>query len=225
MLPIVILFAKAPVPGRVKTRLVPAVDPAGAAELHRAFVQDMIELLSPLSAAVDLELSTDVQTSAWKENSMRRSLQASGDLGARIYFALSMALAAARPRAMVLGSDSPALARDHLVELLQIEADVALGPTDDGGYYAVACRRVHPGMFDGVRWSTSHALADTAQAVRGCGLSAAFGTPCFDVDEPSDLVRLQQLPALPRHTAAWFELHGARISLAASRSCPIHPPV
>lgn len=225
MLPLLILFAKAPIPGRVKTRLLPAVDPAGAAELHRAFVQDMIELLSPLSAAVDLELSTDVQTSAWNENSVRRSLQAGGDLGARICFALSMALAAGRPRAMVLGSDSPALARDHLVELLEIDADVALGPTDDGGYYAVACRRVHPGMFDGVRWSTSHTLADTVKAVRKCGLSAAIGTRCFDVDEPSDLERLRAMPVLPRHTTAWFESYGAGISLAASRSSHIHLPV
>lgn len=224
MLPVIILFAKAPVPGRVKTRLSPAIDLASAAELHRAFVLDMVESLLPLSETAELELSTDISTPAWPEVPVRRSLQAGGDLGARLYSAVSRALGLGRPRAVVLGSDSPTLPPAAVVELLAADADVALGPTEDGGYYGIACRRVHPEMFAGVRWSTPHTLADTALAVRRCGLSVAFGAPWFDVDEPSDLERLRQLPALPRHTAAWFESRGARISRAAWRSCPTPLP-
>ena len=224
MLPVIILFAKAPVPGRVKTRLSPAVDLVSAAELHRAFVLDMIESLLPLSETAELELSTDVSTPAWPEASVTRSLQTGGDLGARLYHALSRALALGHPRALVLGSDAPTLPPYAVGELLAAGADVALGPTEDGGYYGIACQRVHPEMFAGVRWSTPHTLADTAQGIRRCGLSVAFGTPWFDVDEPSDLERLRQLPALPRHTAAWFESRGARISRAACRPCPTPLP-
>lgn len=224
MLPLIILFAKAPAPGRVKTRLSPAIGPAAAAELHRAFVLDMIESLLPLSKTADLELSTDVSTPAWRDVSVTRSLQTGGDLGARLYHALSRALRLGRPRAVVLGSDSPTLPPDAVEELLAAGADVALGPTEDGGYYGIACQRVHPEMFAGVRWSTPHTLADTVKAVRRCGLSVAFGPPWFDVDEPSDLERLRQLPELPRHTAAWFESRGARISRAACRSCPAPLP-
>lgn len=214
MLPIVVLFAKAPVPGRVKTRLTPVVDPAGAAELHRAFVQDMIETLSLLAGAVDLELSTDVETLAWPALRIRRSLQGSGDLAARLCRALGRALAAGHPRAVILGSDAPTLPSSHIQGLLEIDADVVLGPTEDGGYYGIACRRVHPEMFDGVRWSTPNTLADTAQAVRRCGLSVGFGECWFDIDEPTDLERLRQLPGLPRHTAAWFESRGMLVSFA-----------
>lgn len=212
MLPLIILFAKAPVPGSVKTRLFPFVDPVSAAELHRAFVQDMIESLSVLSDAADLELSTDVETVAWRDVPVVRSLQGDGDLGMRIYRALLKGLAAGRPRAIVVGSDAPNLPEDHVKGLLRSDADVALGPTEDGGYYAIACRRVAPAMFDGVRWSTSNTLADTMHAIRNCGFTVELGLPWFDVDQNSDLERLRRLPNLPRHTANWFQSSGTRFS-------------
>jgi len=204
LLPLIVLFAKAPVPGRVKTRLSPLVDPASAAELHRAFVQDMIESLSALSDAADFELSTDIETVAWRDVPIDRSLQGDGDLGTRIYRALRKGLAAGRPRAMVLGSDSPNLPRDYIAGLLLSDADVALGPTEDGGYYAISCRRVVPGMFDGVRWSTGHTLTDTVRAVGERGLTVAHGLPWFDVDQPSDLERLRGQADLPQHVAKWL---------------------
>lgn len=83
------LFAKAPVPGRVKTRL--GVDPARAVELHSAFVRQTLTMLESLRNEADVELSTDEPTPAWSEFSVPRSVQHPGQLGERIYFALEKA--------------------------------------------------------------------------------------------------------------------------------------
>ncbi len=204
MRPIVILFAKAPIPGRVKTRLQPDVDPVRAAELHSAFVQDMIEMLESLSDVADLELSTDCETEAWSEIRITRSVQAGGDLGDKMYAALAAALATGRPKAMIVGSDAPTLPASFLRTLLASHADVGLGPTEDGGYYAICCRKVVPGMFAAIEWSTHNTLSSTASAVCSHGLSVELGSVWFDIDQATDLERLRGSPGLPPHTKKWF---------------------
>lgn len=202
----IILFAKAPVPGRVKTRLAEHLGAARAAELHAALVSDMLETLGSLADSADIELHTDIETDAWAEARVSRSLQSeSEDLGARMYHALEKALEAGRPRAMIVGSDVPGLPPSHLQELLAAGSDVALGPVEDGGYYAVACRRIHSAMFRGVRWSGPSALSDTVRAAGECGLSVALGPRWFDVDCLEDLRRLLAEPVIPRHTKEWLE--------------------
>jgi rSAM/selenodomain-associated transferase 1 len=188
LLPLVILFAKAPVPGRVKTRL--GLDPERAAALHSWFVRQTLEMLERC-AGVEVELSTDEPTVAWPEFSGRRTVQTSGNLGMRIYAGLRGALAAGRGKALVVGSDSPGLPPSHIHALLASRADVAFGPAEDGGFYAIACSRTDPAMFDAVHWSTSSALEDTVQASRNCGLTVELGPSWFDVDRPEDLARLR----------------------------------
>lgn len=199
MRPLIILFAKAPVPGRVKTRL--GLPPEAAAALHTAFVHDMLETLASLDDTADIELSTDSETDAWNDVAAARSVQTAGDLGARMYAALERALETGRPRVMILGSDAPTLPAAHVRTLLRSAAEVALGPADDGGYYGIACRKIHAAMFRRVAWSTASALKDTVRAARNCGLSTELGPAWFDIDEPVDLVRLRASPLLPRHTA------------------------
>ena len=188
LLPLIVLFAKAPAPGRVKTRL--GVDPRRAADLHSTFVRQTLVMLESLHGDADVELSTDEATQAWWEFPVARSVQCAGQLGERIYAALEHALAAGRPKAIILGSDSPGLPAAHIRALLACSADVSLGPVDDGGFYAIACRRMAPAMFAGVRWSTGATLRDTVKALTGCGLSVELGPGWFDVDRPEDLTRL-----------------------------------
>jgi rSAM/selenodomain-associated transferase 1 len=185
---LIVLFTKAPAPGRVKTRL--AVDPARAVELHSSFVRQTLLMLDTLRGEADVELSTDEPTEAWSEFPVARSVQSSGQLGERIYAALEHALAAGRPKALILGSDSPGLPAAHIRALLASSADVCLGPVDDGGFYAIACSKTAPAMFQGVRWSTSTALSDTVRALEACAFSVELGPAWFDVDRPEDLTRL-----------------------------------
>jgi rSAM/selenodomain-associated transferase 1 len=203
-----ILFAKAPIPGRVKTRLATAIGAEPAAELYRAFVVDTISKLTEFRDVADIELHTDTLTDAWSTAGVARDLQVAGGLELKLLHALAGALQTGRPQAMVLGSDSPTLPRGHIQRLLDSKADVALGPCEDGGYYAIACRRVRPEMFGGVEWSTPYVLEQTERAVRASGLSVERGDLWYDVDEPEDLARLMKDPALPPCTRqAWHSQH------------------
>ncbi len=205
MRPVLILFAKAPVPGRVKTRLIPPLTPASAARLHTAFVHDSIERLQSLRHRADLVIHTDIATNVWANHGLPQVLQHEGDLGLKMFQALNRALEAGRPQAIIVGSDAPTLPLEHLEALLDSHADMALGPATDGGYYAIACRRADPNMFHGVAWSTEDTLDRTIQAATACGLTVACGPAWYDVDTVDDLERLRADPCLPPHTARFFD--------------------
>jgi rSAM/selenodomain-associated transferase 1 len=179
--PCIILFARAPVPGQVKTRLLPLLGPEGASDLHRRLVADALTRLAPHG---DLELHTDSWTDAWPDFTGPRRVQSPGDLGARMLEALQSA-----PHTMVVGSDAPAFPEGHLRMLLASTADVALGPTEDGGFYAIATRRTHSAMFTGVEWSSGLELRQTIRACEACGLTVELGPRWFDIDTPEDLER------------------------------------
>ncbi|MGH9630365.1 MAG: TIGR04282 family arsenosugar biosynthesis glycosyltransferase [Bryobacteraceae bacterium] len=214
MPPVIILFAKAPVPGHVKTRLLPFLSPTEAASLHTAFVLDTIERLQLFTGAL-LELHTDINTDAWRAIGVSRRLQAEGDLASKMFHALQSALSQGHPRATIVGSDSPTLPGGYIRELMASSADVALGPTEDGGYYAISCARVDREMFRGVEWSGPDTLAQTVQAVQACGLSVETGRSWFDIDTPEDLRRLSESPELPPHTRSWFNAIRANCGRAA----------
>ena len=205
MLPAIILFAKAPVAGRVKTRLQPRLGPAATVKLHDAFVRDVLAMLLSLAGSADIELHSDIETDAWREAAVTRKLQCAGDLGLKMFHALAAALAEGRPSVCIVGSDAPTLPAAHVEELLASSADVALGPSEDGGYYAIACRKVHADMFRGVEWSTVGTLRQTVEGAKRRGLSVALGQAWYDVDEYGDLERLLRSPGLPQYTKAWAE--------------------
>lgn len=129
-------------PGRVKTRL--RIDPVRAAELHTAFVRETLAMLSQFGETADIEISTDEPTEAWRDFPFARSLQAPGDLGARLFAGIRQALGDGRRQVLILGGDSPDLPPDYIRALLASRADVALGPTEDGGFYAISCRTAAP---------------------------------------------------------------------------------
>ena len=103
------------------------------------------------------------------------------------YRALESGLSGGYSKVVILGSDSPTLPAGHIRFLLTSDADVVLGPTVDGGYYGIACYKVMPRMFQGVRWSTANALRDTIVSIGRCGLSYAIGLEWYDIDRPEDL--------------------------------------
>ena len=202
MRPAIILFAKAPLAGQVKTRLEAALGAEATVELHTAFVLDMLDKLSTLRGAGGIELHTDIETDAWQRFDVAFRTQISGDLGSRMLHALR------GKWACIVGSDAPTLPVSHLEALIESSADVALGPCEDGGYYAISCRRTHPEMFRGVEWSSARALEQTEESARRCGLSVQRGPGWYDVDRPEDLRRLRDEGNLGKHTRRWFEAHG-----------------
>jgi 2-phospho-L-lactate guanylyltransferase (CobY/MobA/RfbA family) len=120
--------------------------------------------------------------------------QGQGDLGSRLERVLARALQD-HAWAIALGSDSPGLPGSHIdgiVELL-VDYDAVLGPSSDGGFYAIGVRRAAPRMLANVRWSTAHAAADAKAQLGASGFSVTTARDWFDVDTEQDLLRLEGL--------------------------------
>jgi rSAM/selenodomain-associated transferase 1 len=208
---VIIFFAKAPDPGKVKTRLVPPLSWLEAAELHVAFVDDLLGRFQQLEH-VDVELHTDVVTDAWRSHTVTRKLQISGCLGLKMFHALSGALTRGYRRAVVVGTDAPTLPSRYILSLLAARSEVALGPSDDGGFWGIAARETKPNMFANVRWSSAETLGQTVRAIEASGLSVELGERWFDIDVPADLARVLADPDLPPATRCWAERYSNSIA-------------
>jgi rSAM/selenodomain-associated transferase 1 len=219
-----LLFTKPARQGRVKTRLIGDLTAAQAAELHAAFLSDLLARLAggcfELHLAWALDPGEPVPEEFWPGVGSLR--QEGADLGDRLFGALA---AAARGGAAVaaLGSDHPTVAVE-LVErafvAVESGADAAIGPAEDGGYYliALAAGAVRRRLFEGVPWSTDGVLAATLARCEQLGLAVELLPVAADVDTPADLARLAarlaprlapDAPACPRTRellAAWKRL-------------------
>jgi hypothetical protein len=204
-----IVFAKAPVAGRVKTRLIEALGPDGAADLHRALVGDVLEEMSRLFA---VELHTDAATSEWPEFEGVRRLQQGEDLGERMIAALHGGLARGWERAVLIGSDAVTLSAETVATAFGSDADVVFGPSEDGGFYLVAARRLTKGMFAGVEWSTGRELQQAKAGCLGSGLSVGEIVECWDVDRPTDLYRLSRDFSICSRNRTYEFLNGRKIA-------------
>jgi rSAM/selenodomain-associated transferase 1 len=191
-----LLFTKPARQGRVKTRLIGDLTAAQAAELHAAFLDDLLARLAggsfELHLAWAMEPGEPVPEDFWPGVGSLR--QEGADLGDRLFGALA---AAAREGAAVaaLGSDHPTV-EVSLVErafaAVETGADVALGPAEDGGYYliALAAGAVRRRLFEAVPWSTDGVLAATLARCDELGLAVELLPVAADVDTPADLARL-----------------------------------
>lgn len=203
------VFIRPATPGRAKTRLISALGAEGAADLYRAMATDVItQACAVPERTVTLWTAgaIDDPDLAFAPPELARLAQPESDLGTRMLTALNAGIAE-RGQTLVVGSDAPGLLASDLGDaFLRLKhADVVLSPAADGGYMAIAARRTHPRMFEGVRMSSPRALADTRHACLACGLSCALSLPWFDVDTPADLGTLRALiaiaPARAPHTA------------------------
>jgi len=192
----VAVFAKAPIPGQVKTRLIPALGEQGAAALHRALVVHALETAVGAGIGpVQLWCAPDARHPFFAECGRRYGVtliaQGEGDLGARMQRAFEKLLGEAG-RALLVGSDIPRMTPDYLraadAALAQGQ-DAVLGPAEDGGYVLIGLRRVGAGFFEHIRWSASDVLAVTRSRIAGLGWRHLELPALWDVDRPEDLTR------------------------------------
>src|SRR5947208_5052106 len=167
-----IVFAKAPIPGEVKTRLCPPLDPDEAASLHGTLVLDAVERSKGLAGASLYVAGTpDLAHPFFKVLEGRYGAkllpQRGPDLGARMKWAMQDAFEQGAQEVLLTGTDLPTLPRAHLVEALTLikRHDVVLGPTADGGYYLIGLRKMVPVLFDGIAWSTASVFAGREQKI------------------------------------------------------------
>jgi len=189
----VAIFARAIVPGKTKTRLIPALGPEGAAEFHRALVSDALRKAAGLKGNTARYLFAAGGRLSIVPAVFLCRRQKGRDLGRRLERAFGELLRQ-HSRVVVMGTDSPALAPGMLRLALEElrTSDAALGPCPDGGYYLIGLRRTVPGLFTKVRMGTEFAFRDTLDSLFAHGFSCSVLEPCSDIDLPQDLLDLKK---------------------------------
>ena len=193
----IVLFAKTPRRGEVKTRLAPPMTDDQALALHRAMLEDQAAFVaSLLRPGREGELCL---AGAWPEGDelttagLTRTDQGDGDLGARMGRAIGRALAEGAARVAIVGADAPTLPADRVEQAfaaLAHGADAAVTPAGDGGYVLVAVSRPCPAIFEGIPWGSADVLSATRSRAVASGVRLAETEPWYDVDRPEDLARL-----------------------------------
>lgn len=190
----VLLFAKAPEPGGVKTRLIPALGAEGAAALAKRLLDHA------MAAAIDADVgpvelvAEPVEHPHWATlPAVGRSAQGDGDIGERMSRAAERTLARGE-QALLIGADCPALGGAAIRALAGMlgDHDAAIIPATDGGYVALALSRFDLNLFTGIRWSSAEVLPATLERMAALGWRVAVQPAMSDVDDPADL---QHVPA------------------------------
>lgn len=196
--PVVIIMVKAPRAGLVKTRLVPPLTAEDAASLAACFAQDTVanarRVVRDLVVAYTPSAGRAV-LEAFLPHGLLWVEQEGEDLGGRLERVALHARRSGFDPVIIIGADSPTLPTSFIERACEAlaggEADVTLGPTVDGGYYLVALSGASRNLFHNVAWSTSLAYRQTADNAVSLGLRLLELPQWYDVDTPSDLLRLR----------------------------------
>ena len=193
-----VIMAKQPLVGRTKTRLVPFLTAEEATQIYEALLLDTIEMVLQLSSVADLAVAiTPPESRAYFE-----AITPPGtpihpvvgmDIGACLEQALGWLLAQGYRKALAINSDGPSLPVTVLQQaIIALEdADLVIGPSEDGGYYLVGMKQLHHEIFESIPWSSAEVLSQTLQRASELGVRLALTQTWYDIDTPADLLRLQ----------------------------------
>jgi uncharacterized protein len=220
---VLVIMAKAPRPGEVKTRLTPSLSPTAVTAFYCCLLEDTLALARSLKLkSRDVEVAimcpaSDVNDLAQLAGAQLANNEASvvAQKGEGLAAGLTSVFAhfaeGYQRRIIAFNSDSPHLPRSVLEDAFETLAahDVVVGPTHDGGYYLVGAKASHPTLFAGDGMGTSNALERLLSRARALELSVAFAAPFYDIDVADDLTRLAEelrlAPARAPRTAAWLK--------------------
>lgn len=192
----VVVMAKYPAAGRVKTRLAASLGEPAAVALARAFIVDLGERLAPLPYETVWAVDPADAPMATLVGGARCVGQRGRDLGERMAYVVADELADGAAAVLVLGADAPhapLAAIGDAAAALASGADVVLGPAADGGYWLVGLAAPRPRLFSDVAWGTATVLAETQARAAALGLRVHAVASTFDVDDLADLRRLADL--------------------------------
>jgi len=196
---LLIIFTRYPQPGKVKTRLIPAMGADGAARLHRAMAEWTIRRAATFTrktgTAVEIHFTGSglERMREWLGAVWPLRKQATGDLGRRMAAAFEDSFRRGYRRVMLIGTDCPDIAGRHLAAALAALADhhLVIGPAADGGYYLIGLRGESVGhrrvLFEDIPWGTADVLSHTLAVARGRGWSHSLLETLADVDLPEQL--------------------------------------
>lgn len=192
----IIIFAKAPVPGKVKTRLIPAFGAERAARLARDMLEATVrEAVAAGLSVPELCVDPDPGDPSWRgllpEVGWRVTAQGAGGLGEKLARAAGRVIGEGE-NVLFIGSDCPGLDARRLRAAAEALADkdAVILPAEDGGYVLLGLRRFDPSLFADIPWSTERVGAETVARIEALGWSLGIGETLRDVDEPGDLTVL-----------------------------------
>lgn len=197
-----IVMTRIPEAGRVKTRLIPALGPAGAAELHARLLERTLDTTATHSQSsqvtVEVRYAGDVDTPFPHADRPGISLcrpQQGTDLGERLETAVACAVNEQAEEIILIGTDCPDLTPEILALAWQKlrQADVVFGPAHDGGYYLIGMKQLHRELFHKINWGTAQVLSQSLAICRQLGLSISLLPKLSDVDCPEDLVTCRRI--------------------------------
>ena len=193
------LFAKAPIAGAVKTRLIPAIGAAAAAQLHGQLLNRVLETLivanvGPVELCCAGEPAHQFFVDCRQRFGIALTRQCDGDLGERMRHAFDRALSGATC-ALIVGADCPSVTADDVRDAAaQLGShDATLIPARDGGYVLIGARATHDEMFAAIDWGSANVLASQRERFRALGWRWHEGATRWDVDRPEDLAQLAEL--------------------------------
>ena len=188
-----IIFAKSPIPGKVKTRLTPCITPTEAAELYKAFIIDIIGNTHKLKCERVTIAYTPSNEEATFYSICGQSVdylpQKGHDLGERMKNAFKHSFDKGSKRTVIIGTDSPTLPSSYIQKAFDAlkEVSVTIGPTLDGGYYLIGLSEQNDAIFDGIDWSTSKVFGQTLTRIQVVNKQLYVLPPWYDVDTPDNL--------------------------------------
>ena len=195
----IIIFAKAPIAGKVKTRLVGSLGAQKAAELAKIMLFTTLEMaISSSARLVELRVEPQIENEDWFDISLPNSIeikpQGVGDLGAKMARAAKEAIVKGE-YAILIGTDCPELDVNLIEEIIGDLAgnDCVLVPAFDGGYVLLALRKFDSSIFEGIAWGTGEVADMTTEKVQALGLKLLVKTPLHDIDIEEDLQFLPQV--------------------------------
>lgn len=186
------IFVKHPIAGQTKTRLAAGIGHPKALEAYRRLLARMKGIACSLPASINVEIWYGNQIPAedlWADSPFPRFLQSGEDLGARMEGAIQTALNKGADKVVLVGSDLPDLTAEVVLEAFETlgDADVVLGPSDDGGYYLVGMKKIQSMIFRKMTWSVENVLENTRQRLANHQKSWGELVPLNDLDTIEDL--------------------------------------
>lgn len=205
-----IIFARAPIPGQVKTRLIPALGESGATKFYERMARDVIDrMLDSELCDISIDCMPDSRheffVNILSQRCVELNKQIGNNLGERMAHAMQEALKQYR-NAIIIGTDAPCLTPAYIenaIDALKSGADVVLGPAEDGGYVLIAMSHLHEQLFNNIDWSTARVLQQTLETARQLNLSVHQLPVLWDVDTADDLDRVRrdaELACLLKHS-------------------------
>lgn len=192
---ILIILAKNPVYGKVKTRLAAAIGAAAALDIYRQLLRHTLDVAAKVPADKVIFYSDGPAPDEGAAPGFARATQYGADLGARMENAFTHVFRQGYEKAVMIGTDCPAMGERTLAAAFDAlhQHDVVIGPAYDGGYYLLGMKQAHHTLFENMPWSTAAVFEETVTVCRDSGLRYLLLPTLHDVDEKKDLSQLAKM--------------------------------